>query len=89
MLQDIVHTLKERGVYNGRKPSVDSAEVQRLRVEENLGATEIARRLGGRARRPTSSRDVQQPARTEAHGRDPRTHAGGGLADMSRHLQIT
>lgn len=41
---------KERGVYRGRKPSVDPAEVQRLRVEEKLGAAEIARRLGiGRA----------------------------------------
>ena len=39
-----------RGVYRGRKPSIDPAEVQRLRVEEKLGATEIARRLGvGRA----------------------------------------
>lgn len=41
---------KVRGVYQGRKPSIDSAEVQRLRVVEKLGATEIARRLGvGRA----------------------------------------
>ena len=41
---------KERGVYRGRKPSIDAAEVRRLRFEENLGATEIARRLGvGRA----------------------------------------
>lgn len=41
---------KTRGVYRGRKPSIDPAEVQRLRVEEKLGATEIARRLGvGRA----------------------------------------
>lgn len=41
---------KTRGAYHGRKPSVDSAEVMRLRVEEKLGATEIARRLGvGRA----------------------------------------
>lgn len=49
-LQDIVYTLKARGVYRGRKSSVDSAEVQRLSVQENLGATEIARRLGvGRA----------------------------------------
>lgn len=41
---------KERGVYRGRKPSVDPTEVQRLRVEEKLGAAEIARRLGiGRA----------------------------------------
>jgi DNA invertase Pin-like site-specific DNA recombinase len=41
---------KARGVYRGRKPSIDAAEVQRLRVEEKLGATEIARRLGvGRA----------------------------------------
>ena len=41
---------KTRGAYHGRKPSVDCAEVLRLRVEEKLGATEIARRLGvGRA----------------------------------------
>lgn len=41
---------KSRGVYRGRKPSVDIAEIQRLRLEEKLGATEIARRLGvGRA----------------------------------------
>lgn len=41
---------KARGVYRGRKPSIDSVEVQRLRSEEKLGATEIARRLGvGRA----------------------------------------
>lgn len=41
---------KSRGVYRGRKPSVDTAEIQRLRLEEKLGATEIARRLGvGRA----------------------------------------
>ncbi|AZC51667.1 RlgA [Pseudomonas chlororaphis subsp. piscium] len=41
---------KARGVYRGRKPSIDPAEVQRLRAEEKLGATEIARRLGvGRA----------------------------------------
>jgi DNA invertase Pin-like site-specific DNA recombinase len=41
---------KARGVYRGRKPSIDPAEVHRLRVKEKLGATEIARRLGvGRA----------------------------------------
>lgn len=41
---------KSRGVYRGRKPSVNTAEIQRLRLEEKLGATEIARRLGvGRA----------------------------------------
>lgn len=41
---------KARGVYRGRKPSIDTTEVQRLRLEEKLGATEIARRLGvGRA----------------------------------------
>ncbi len=41
---------KSRGVYRGRKPSVDAAEILRLRLEEKLGATEIARRLGvGRA----------------------------------------
>jgi DNA invertase Pin-like site-specific DNA recombinase len=41
---------KVRGVYRGRKPSIDPIEIQRLRHEEKLGATEIARRLGvGRA----------------------------------------
>jgi DNA invertase Pin-like site-specific DNA recombinase len=41
---------KARGVYRGRKPSIDQVEVQRLCNEESLGPTEIARRLGiGRA----------------------------------------
>ena len=41
---------KARGVYRGRKPSIDPAEIARLRQEEQLGATAIARRLGiGRA----------------------------------------
>jgi DNA invertase Pin-like site-specific DNA recombinase len=41
---------KSRGVYRGRKPSIDTAEIKRLRHDEKLGATEIARRLGiGRA----------------------------------------
>jgi len=40
---------KERGVYKGRKPSIDREEVRRLRGE-GIGPTEIARRLGiGRA----------------------------------------
>ena len=41
---------KTNGVYKGRKPSIDRAEVLRLHVEERLGATAIATRLGiGRA----------------------------------------
>jgi DNA invertase Pin-like site-specific DNA recombinase len=41
---------KTKGVYRGRKPSIDPIEVRRLRIEENLGATAIAQRLGiGRA----------------------------------------
>jgi len=41
---------KAHGVYRGRKPSIDVAEVRRLRIQHKLGATEIARRLGiGRA----------------------------------------
>ena len=45
-----IATAKARGVYRGRKPSLDPVEVHRLRVEEQLGATAIARRLGiGRA----------------------------------------
>lgn len=45
-----IASAKIRGVYKGRKPSVDSIEILRLKHEEKLGATEIARRLGvGRA----------------------------------------
>jgi hypothetical protein len=39
-----------RGAYHGYKPSVDLCEVQRLRIAEALGATEIARLLGLPAR---------------------------------------
>ena len=37
---------KAKGVYTGRKPSIDAAEVRRLRDQEGMGATEIARKLG-------------------------------------------
>lgn len=45
-----IKAAKERGIYRGRKPSIDIAEVRRLRTEEKLGPAAIARRLGiGRA----------------------------------------
>jgi DNA invertase Pin-like site-specific DNA recombinase len=37
---------KARGVYQGRKPSVDSQAIKALRDQQQLGATEIARQLG-------------------------------------------
>ena len=37
---------KARGVYKGRRSQIDAAEIRRLRDEEKLGATAIARRLG-------------------------------------------
>lgn len=37
---------KAKGVYKGRKPNIDPAEVRRLRDEEHLRPTEIARKLG-------------------------------------------
>jgi len=37
---------KAKGVYTGRKPSIDVDEVKRLRDKERLGATAIAKRLG-------------------------------------------
>lgn len=44
-----IEAAKAKGIYKGRKRSVDRAAVQRLR-NEGVGATEIARRLGvGRA----------------------------------------
>lgn len=41
---------KAKGVYKGRKRSIDPVEVRRLKEQERLGATAIAERLGiGRA----------------------------------------
>lgn len=45
-----IKAAKARGVYKGRKPSIDPAEVRRLREQEGLGPAAIAKRLGiGRA----------------------------------------
>ena len=45
-----ISAAKARGVYKGRKPSIDAGEVLRLRHDEKLGPAAIARRLGiGRA----------------------------------------
>ncbi len=45
-----IRAAKATGVYQGRKPTIDVAEVRRLREQEKLGPTAIARRLGiGRA----------------------------------------
>ena len=45
-----IRAAKTRGVYKGRKPSIDAAEVRRLREVEKLGPSAIARKLGiGRA----------------------------------------
>ena len=41
---------KAKGIYKGRKPSIDATDLRRLRNEEKLGPAAIARRLGiGRA----------------------------------------
>ena len=45
-----IKAAKARGIYKGRKPSIDVAVLRRLRDEEKLGPAAIARRLGiGRA----------------------------------------
>jgi DNA invertase Pin-like site-specific DNA recombinase len=45
-----IKAAKAKGVYKGRKPSIDPAEVRRLHEAEKLGASAIARRPGiGRA----------------------------------------
>ncbi len=41
-----IKAAKARGVYKGRKPAIDPAELRRLRDEEKLGPAAIARRLG-------------------------------------------
>ena len=45
-----IKAAKVRGIYKGRKPSIDVAAVRRLRDKEKLGPAAIARQLGiGRA----------------------------------------
>ena len=45
-----IKAAKAKGVYKGRKPTIDAAELRRLRDEEKLGPAAIARQLGiGRA----------------------------------------
>ena len=41
-----IKAAKARGIYKGRKPSIDPDELRRLRDEEKLGSAAIARRLG-------------------------------------------
>ncbi|MBK0019461.1 recombinase family protein [Kosakonia sp. S42] len=54
---------KARGVYRGRKPSIDPAEVWRLYNTEKMGATAIARQLGiGRASVYRALENYEQPA---------------------------
>lgn len=49
-VDDAIKAAKERGVYKGRRPSINAAEVRRVREQERLGPAVIARRLGiGRA----------------------------------------
>ena len=44
-----IEKAKKRGVYKGRKPSIDKTKVKKLR-ETGMGASEIAKELGiGRA----------------------------------------
>uniref|UniRef100_UPI00131A3865 recombinase family protein n=1 Tax=Neorhizobium alkalisoli TaxID=528178 RepID=UPI00131A3865 len=44
-----IKAAKARGVYKGRRPKIDTAEIRKLKTE-GIGPAEIARRLGiGRA----------------------------------------
>lgn len=41
-----IQKAKAAGVYKGRKATIDPLEIKRLKEDEGLGATEIAKRLG-------------------------------------------
>ena len=59
---------KARGVYRGRKPTIDAAEVRRLKEEDRLGATAIAERLGiGRASVYRVLRGRERETRADQH----------------------
>lgn len=67
-----ISAAKTRGVYKGRKPSIDAGEVLRLRHVEKFGPAAIVRRLGiGRA---SAYRLLGKQAAGEANG--------GGGADQ-------
>jgi hypothetical protein len=76
-----INAAKVRGVYKGRKPSIDAVEVVRLRREEKLGPAAIARgsASAGRASivcwvsRPLPSRrtEVSMPIKPEMRGYYP------------------
>ena len=61
-----ISAAKARGVYKGRKATIDAAEIRRLRCNEKLGPAAIARPLGiGRA---SVYRLLGKRARTGANG---------------------
>ncbi len=41
-----IKAAKAEGIYKGRKPTIDGAELRQLRDEERLGPAALARRLG-------------------------------------------
>ena len=91
-----IRAAKARGVYEGRKPRIDAAEVRRLREGEGLGPAAIARRLGiGRASvyRLLGGGKQTTPATRDDDGLSHTSRAGlwikqpgehGGAADRTR-----
>ncbi len=59
---DIAKAKAKGDVYKGRKRSIDVDEVRRLKDEEGLGATEIAKRLN--LARSSVYRVLAQPSTT-------------------------
>ena len=49
-----IKAAKAKGAYKGRKPTIDAAELRRLRDEERLGPAATARRLRHRTRQRLS-----------------------------------
>ena len=64
-----IKAAKAKGIYKGRKPSIDPAQVRRLLEVEGLGPSAIARRLGiGRASvyRVLAGKGGSDPVTTDA-----------------------
>jgi len=65
-----IKAAKAKGIYKGRKPSIDPAQVRRLLEVEGLGPSAIARQLGiGRASvyRVLAGKGGSDPVTTGAH----------------------
>ena len=77
-----IKAAKTRGVYKGRKPSIDASEVRRLHEQEKPGPAAIAKRLGiGRASVYSVLGKAARPAQRPGSGNRPALRLAARMLD--------